>query len=252
MIHFKDPTKVKVLIRTRISITDHLLRMTSMDRYQRGLNQQDAVIALATHEAVVAGDLGAAFNIITETTARTLGVERTGIWMLTDDGNELHCHDLHDTRSNDHAAGTVLLAKDYPCYFKALLSERTIVAEDARADLQTSEFTESYLVPNNIASMLDSPIRMSGKLVGVVCNEQLGDKRTWQPDEIKFAAEIAGSAPLAVRSIRATLRGDLADRVAAATDHEMAEQERLRRTADFREGTRAMAERRQPKFTGVE
>jgi enoyl-CoA hydratase/carnithine racemase len=66
----------------------------------------------------------------------------------------------------------------------------------------------------------------------------------------ELAAEIAGSAPLAVRSIRATLRGDLADRVAAATDHEMAEQERLRRTPDFREGTRAMAERRAPIFTG--
>lgn len=67
-----------------------------------------------------------------------------------------------------------------------------------------------------------------------------------------LAAEIAGSAPLAVRSIRATLRGDLADRVAAATDHEMAEQERLRRTPDFQEGTRAMTERRPPNFTGVE
>ena len=67
-----------------------------------------------------------------------------------------------------------------------------------------------------------------------------------------FAAEIAGSAPLAVQSIRATLRSDLADRVAAATDHELAEQERLRRTADFAEGTRAMAERRPPNFTGVE
>lgn len=67
-----------------------------------------------------------------------------------------------------------------------------------------------------------------------------------------LAAEIAGSAPLAVESIRSTLRGDLADRVAAATDHELAEQERLRRTADFREGTRAMAERRPPNFTGVE
>jgi enoyl-CoA hydratase/carnithine racemase len=67
-----------------------------------------------------------------------------------------------------------------------------------------------------------------------------------------FAAEIAGSAPLAVQSIRATLRSDLADRVAVATDHELAEQERLRRTADFREGTRAMSERRPPKFTGVE
>lgn len=67
-----------------------------------------------------------------------------------------------------------------------------------------------------------------------------------------FAAEIAGSAPLAVQSIRATLRGDLADRVAAATDHELAQQERLRRTADFKEGTRAMSERRPAKFTGVE
>ncbi len=65
-----------------------------------------------------------------------------------------------------------------------------------------------------------------------------------------LAAEIAGSAPLAVRSIRATLRGDLADRVRVATDHELIEQERLRATADFAEGTTAMAERRTPDFRG--
>ena len=64
-----------------------------------------------------------------------------------------------------------------------------------------------------------------------------------------LAAEIAASAPLAVESIRATLRGDLAERVAAATDHELAEQLRLRRTADFSEGARAMSERRPPRFT---
>ncbi len=67
-----------------------------------------------------------------------------------------------------------------------------------------------------------------------------------------LAAEIAASAPLAVRSIRATLRADLADRVEAATARELVEQERLRRTDDFIEGTRAMAERRAPNFTGVE
>jgi enoyl-CoA hydratase/carnithine racemase len=65
-----------------------------------------------------------------------------------------------------------------------------------------------------------------------------------------LAAEIAGSAPLAVQSIRATLRGDLAERIVAATDHELAEQERLRLTEDFAEGTRAMAERRPPNFAG--
>lgn len=65
-----------------------------------------------------------------------------------------------------------------------------------------------------------------------------------------LAAEIAASAPLAVRSIRKTLRGDLAARIRAATDHEKAEQERLRLTDDFREGVRATAERRTPRFEG--
>jgi enoyl-CoA hydratase/carnithine racemase len=65
-----------------------------------------------------------------------------------------------------------------------------------------------------------------------------------------FASEVAASAPLALRSIRETMRGDLADRVREATDRELAEQERLRETDDFREGVRAAAERRPPEFRG--
>ena len=62
--------------------------------------------------------------------------------------------------------------------------------------------------------------------------------------------EIAMSAPLAVPSIRATLRGDLADRVAEATAHELVEQVRLRATEHFAEGAQPMAERRDPNFAG--
>jgi 2-(1,2-epoxy-1,2-dihydrophenyl)acetyl-CoA isomerase len=65
-----------------------------------------------------------------------------------------------------------------------------------------------------------------------------------------FAAEFAASAPLAVSSIRQTLRGDLAARIRTATDREKAEQERLQKTSDFREGVKAMAERRTPDFQG--
>jgi enoyl-CoA hydratase/carnithine racemase len=65
-----------------------------------------------------------------------------------------------------------------------------------------------------------------------------------------LAAEIAASAPLAVRSIRETMRGDLAERVRAALVRERAEQERLNRTDDFREGVSATAERREARFTG--
>jgi len=66
-----------------------------------------------------------------------------------------------------------------------------------------------------------------------------------------LAREIAENAPLAVVATRATLRAGLAERVRAATDHELAEQTRLRKTDDFKEGVKASAERRTPRFTGA-
>jgi enoyl-CoA hydratase/carnithine racemase len=66
----------------------------------------------------------------------------------------------------------------------------------------------------------------------------------------KLAAEIAENAPLAVMSVRATLRQGLSDQVAAATEHELKEQQWLRATADADEGIRAVAERRAGNFQG--
>jgi enoyl-CoA hydratase/carnithine racemase len=66
----------------------------------------------------------------------------------------------------------------------------------------------------------------------------------------RMAAEIALSAPLAVRAIRNTMRRQLVSEFKEATIHEGEEQTRLRETADFAEGIRATAERREPLFTG--
>jgi enoyl-CoA hydratase/carnithine racemase len=66
----------------------------------------------------------------------------------------------------------------------------------------------------------------------------------------KLAAEIAENAPLGIAATRASLRAGLAERVKAATAHELAEQSRLRGTEDFKEGVKAMAERRLPDFSG--
>jgi len=71
-----------------------------------------------------------------------------------------------------------------------------------------------------------------------------------RPAALALAREIAACAPLGVVATRATMRQGLADRVKAATDHELEEQTRLRQTKDFTEGVRASAERRAPKFAG--
>jgi enoyl-CoA hydratase/carnithine racemase len=80
--------------------------------------------------------------------------------------------------------------------------------------------------------------------------DRLVEPERLREEAIALAAEIAASAPLAIRSIRQTMRGDLADRVRAATTHELEEQGELFGTADFAEGVAATAERRAPEFTG--
>ena len=67
---------------------------------------------------------------------------------------------------------------------------------------------------------------------------------------IAFATEIAECSPLAIAETRKTMRGNLAEKVKAATDHELEIQDRLRMTEDFKEGVKAMSERRVPNWKG--
>jgi len=67
---------------------------------------------------------------------------------------------------------------------------------------------------------------------------------------IKLASEIGENSPLGLIATRMTMRGDIADRVREATDHELEEQTHLRKTEDFKEGVKAVFERRLPNFTG--
>ena len=66
---------------------------------------------------------------------------------------------------------------------------------------------------------------------------------------IKLAGEIGENSPLGLIATRMSMRGDIADRVRKATDHELEEQTRLRKTEDFKEGVKAVFERRAPNFT---
>ena len=67
---------------------------------------------------------------------------------------------------------------------------------------------------------------------------------------IELAEEISEAGPLAVQSIRSTIRAGLADEVEKIVAWELSEQIRLRATNDFKEGISASLERRKPKFSG--
>ena len=93
--------------------------------------------------------------------------------------------------------------------------------------------------------------RLSGEeALKIGLADQLVEADALRTAAVALATEIAENAPLAVVSVRATMRHGLADSIAAATEHELKEQQWLRGTQDSDEGIRAVSERRPGDFQG--
>jgi 2-(1,2-epoxy-1,2-dihydrophenyl)acetyl-CoA isomerase len=105
--------------------------------------------------------------------------------------------------------------------------------------------------PQRALELLYTGVRLGGEEAHAIglCDRLVPSDRL-REEAVALADEIAASSPLAVRAIRQTMRGHLAEGIREATAHEAAEQAKLFGTSDFREGVSAATERRPPRFTG--
>jgi diguanylate cyclase (GGDEF)-like protein/PAS domain S-box-containing protein len=162
--------------------------------------RRKALADLTHSPALGQADVTRAFNQITETASRVLDVERASVWRLVDDDTAIECIDLFERSQTRHSSGVRIAAADVPRYFAALRSERAIRAHDARTDKRTSEFRKGYLVPLGITSMLDAPVFLRGKMVGVVCHEHTRRPRRWKLHEELLASSFADFVALVLET----------------------------------------------------
>lgn len=143
-----------------------------------------------------------ALAIICRRAAEVMDVVRVTVWRVDDDASAIECMARHERRSGGPTVGARLLRSAYPDYFQALMNERCIAAHDARADPRTAGLSADYLLPLEIHALLDAPVRVAGRTVGIVCHEQSGAGRVWTPDEQAFAASIADLVALCLEGER--------------------------------------------------
>ncbi|MFB8787918.1 MAG: diguanylate cyclase [Potamolinea sp.] len=192
--------------------------------------QTQALMALARSKKIDSGDLKAALKEITEVSASVLDVERASIWIyytnspsltipfwfsskISDcpkrtsvaDRSLLQCLDLYEQSLRSHKEGMELSAANYPAYFQALATESMIAADDAHTEPQTREFSESYLTPNGITSVLDAPIWLNDQMVGIVCIEHTGTRRQWSLIEKNFVEAITYEVALTIEAYNRVL-----------------------------------------------
>lgn len=137
---------------------------------------------------------------ITRLTAHTLNVSRVSIWTFNKQARILESVECYDLASKKFLDKVTLDLSLFPHYEKALNTTRIIDAPDARTHHQTFEFTETYLKPLNIYSMLDITFSLDGELNGLICCEHQHAARTWKMEDIIFASSVADITSLAYRS----------------------------------------------------
>lgn len=117
-------------------------------------------------------------------------------------------------------------------------------------------FGLTHTLPNLIGQQRANLMFMTGRRVNGETAYEWGladvltDQESLRERALELAAEIAENAPLAVMSVRATMREGLAEAVKLQTDIEFREQDRLQKTEDHAEGVKAVAERRPGNFKG--
>ncbi len=165
---------------------------------QRLRRQINALLELTKHRTRTGGDLYLAIQEINEVAARTLEVERASVWFYNDEQTAIFCFDLYEQNSGIHCSDMPVFVSDYPHYFQALNAERILAIDNVANDPITQGLAVNYLMPLGIVSLLDAPIRLAGKIVGVICIEHIGNPRQWALEEENFAASLADFVALAM------------------------------------------------------
>ncbi|MFN6499587.1 MAG: PAS domain S-box protein [Nostoc sp. DedQUE01] len=188
------PTNFQILDESAIKLRTHNLVLTR----------------LAQNQTLYQGDLKAALSTITEAATQNIGVERASVWLYDEKRTKIQCLDLFQASRNQHSEGVCLLVADYPAYFAALQQDQPIATDNAHIDPRTKEFSASYS-RLNITSILDTPIRLEGKTVGVLCLEAVGGVHSWTLEDQNFARSLGNLLSL-VLEVRSRQRAEAARR----------------------------------------
>lgn len=187
VIDFSFHSKAVIVISLFLFINEYLKKNKQIEvesKYTKKLN--DVLISQSNNTLFYTGDVKNGGKILTKEVTDNMDVDRCSIWLYNEDKTSIKCEQLYIKSEDRYYEGIELFQTDYKPYFMSLLLNPVIVANNAETHFATSCFTETYLKPLGIKSMLDVPIHYNGDVIGVICIESF-NLRQWCQTEINFA-----------------------------------------------------------------
>ncbi len=110
---------------------------------------------------------------------------RVSIWNFDGPGDDLSllCFASKTADGVFDTSERRLLRPEFVDYFNSLVDAGTYVSVDAMTDPVLQPMRTSYLVPNNVVSMLDAAFVLNNQTYGMVCCEE-SHRREWKASDI--------------------------------------------------------------------
>lgn len=180
------------IVGVNIDITERKLTEQGLNASRIRMQRQNKVLNQLNSQHKLFGEsFEDATREIIEISAHTLEVESVSVWMYSEDRSKLRVVDLYEWAANRHITDVEISASDYPIFFRAMQEDAAIVIPDVYSDPRTVELLGTYLLGNGITSALSAPIRLDGKVVGVISHGHVATRREWTLDEQNFAGSMA-------------------------------------------------------------
>lgn len=121
-----------------------------------------------------------------------LKIERTNVWLFNENKDAIVSIGEYDARTKQFSKNSIIHQQNCPNYFKAISRNKIITIKNVLEHPYTNEFNNTYSIPNEVISLMDIPLRISGELIGVFCFEKTGKvERVFTDEEQTFAMSLA-------------------------------------------------------------
>ncbi len=147
--------------------------------------------------------LDEAFRAVTATAAKALDSDSASIWLFADESNTIsRVREFHRGRQGEyHVDKCVLTLAATDAYLLGLQKDPLVALESGDDYGNASDDLANYLRENQVQSLLDVPVRVGGAVVGVLCHENLA-QRKWSGADRALAIRLGDIVALAIESDR--------------------------------------------------
>jgi len=125
-------------------------------------------------------------SVVMDVVLTRIGCQRVSMWKFEGDPGHLSllCFAAKTANGELDFSEKRLVQSEYRDYFNALIERGTYVASDALAAPALQPMRASYLVPNNVLSLLDAAFMLNGRAYGMVCCEETQTRRDWRVGDV--------------------------------------------------------------------